>query len=109
VLAPTVPPEFDLATWEQTVDEIERRAPERLALIHFGVADDIERHLDELRSGLREWTALVGAGATEEEFAEHALAELGEDRPQYEQAMPLWQSYAGLRRYWDKRAEATRS
>ena len=28
------------------------------------------------------------------------------DREAYEQAMPFWQSYAGLKRYWEKRAEA---
>ncbi|HKA26407.1 MAG TPA: MBL fold metallo-hydrolase, partial [Gaiellaceae bacterium] len=30
VLPPTPPPEFDLATWEATLDELERRDPERL-------------------------------------------------------------------------------
>ena len=36
--------------------EIERRAPERLALIHFGVAEDVGRHLAELRERLDTWT-----------------------------------------------------
>jgi glyoxylase-like metal-dependent hydrolase (beta-lactamase superfamily II) len=104
VLPPTPPPEFDLETWERTLDEIERRAPQRLALIHFGVADDPPEHLEQLRQRLRGWTARVGEGASEEEFAAAALAELGDDAGPYEQAMPFWQSYAGLRRYWDKRA-----
>ncbi|MFL5980032.1 MAG: MBL fold metallo-hydrolase, partial [Gaiellaceae bacterium] len=65
VLPPTPPPEFDLATWEQTLDEIEARNPERLALIHFGVADDPREHLAELRRRLRTWTALVGDGASQ--------------------------------------------
>jgi glyoxylase-like metal-dependent hydrolase (beta-lactamase superfamily II) len=107
VLPPTPPPEFDLAVWESTLNELERRAPERLALIHFGVADDPHEHLAELRRRLRAWTALVGDGAGEEEFEATALAELGEDAPPYVQAMPLWQSYAGLRRYWDKRRTGT--
>jgi glyoxylase-like metal-dependent hydrolase (beta-lactamase superfamily II) len=106
VLPPTPPPEFDLDTWERTLDEIEARNPERLALIHFGVADDRHEHLRQLRRRLRDWTARVGEGATEEEFAAAALAELGEDAGPYEQAMPFWQSFAGLRRYWDKRSEA---
>jgi glyoxylase-like metal-dependent hydrolase (beta-lactamase superfamily II) len=105
VLPPTPPPEFDPEAWESTLDELERRNPQRLALIHFGVADDPPEHLADLRRRLRAWTALVGAGASEEEFAAAATAELG-DAPQYEQAMPLWQSYSGLRRYWDKRREA---
>jgi len=107
VLPPTPPPEFDLAVWKSTLDELERRAPERLALIHFGVADDPREHLAELRRRLRSWTALVGDGATEEEFEAAALAELGDDAPPYVQAMPPWQSYAGLRRYWDKRRTET--
>ena len=106
VLPPTPPPEFDLRTWESTLDEIERRAPARLALIHFGVACDVDRHLAELRERLREWTERVGAGASQDEFVRAGLAELGDDRPQYEQAMPLWQSYAGLKRYWEKQREA---
>ncbi|HYT51687.1 MAG TPA: MBL fold metallo-hydrolase [Gaiellaceae bacterium] len=107
VFPPTPPPEFDLAVWESTLDELERRAPERLALIHFGVADDPREHLAELRRRLRSWTALVGDGTTEEEFEAAALAELGDDAPPYVQAMPPWQSYAGLRRYWDKRRTET--
>jgi len=106
VLPPTPPPEFDLDTWERTLDEIEARGPERLALIHFGVAEEPAEHLAELRRRLRSWTERVGEGATEAEFAAAALAELSDDAPPYEQAMPFWQSYAGLRRYWDKRREA---
>jgi glyoxylase-like metal-dependent hydrolase (beta-lactamase superfamily II) len=106
VLPPTPPPEFDLDTWEHTLDEIEARGPKRLALIHFGVAEDPAEHLAELRRRLRAWTERVGEGASDEEFEAAALAELGDDAPPYEQAMPFWQSYAGLRRYWDKRREA---
>ena len=106
VLPPTPPPEFDLDAWERTLDEIEKRGPERLALIHFGVAEDPTQHLAELRRRLRSWTERVGQGASEEEFEGAALSELGDDAPPYEQAMPFWQSYAGLRRYWDKRREA---
>ena len=104
VLPPTPPPEVDLEAWNRTLDEVERRGPERLALIHFGVADDVERHLGELRTRLREWAERVRDGATEEQFGAEAAADLGDDREAYEQAMPFWQSYAGLVRYWEKRA-----
>ncbi|HEX3687676.1 MAG TPA: MBL fold metallo-hydrolase [Gaiellaceae bacterium] len=104
VLPPTPPPEVDLEAWERTIDELERRGLERLALIHFGVFEDAERHLEELRRRLRDWAERVRAGATEEEFAAEAAADLADDRAAYEQAMPFWQSYAGLRRYWEKRA-----
>ena len=109
VLPPTPPPELDLEAWDQTLDAISARNPERLALIHFGVADDVERHLDELRARLREWAERVRDGASEEEFAAAAARDLGPDRPAYEQAMPFWQSYAGLDRYWRKRRDARSS
>ena len=101
VLPPTPPPEFDLDAWLQTLDEIERRAPARLALVHFGVAEDVERHLSELRRRLREWVALDGA--TEEEFTQAAAAGVDSGLDEYERAMPFWQSYAGLKRFWEKR------
>jgi glyoxylase-like metal-dependent hydrolase (beta-lactamase superfamily II) len=105
VLPPAPPPEFDLEAWLETLDEIERRAPTRLALIHFGVADDPKRHLGELRDRLIAWTRAVGDGMSEEQFIEAGRAELGEDAAEYDDAMPLWQSYAGLERYWQKRRE----
>jgi glyoxylase-like metal-dependent hydrolase (beta-lactamase superfamily II) len=105
VLPPTPPPEADVDAWLDTLDEIERRRPARLALVHFGVADDPERHLAELRERLVAWAAWIRDGATEQEFVERALAGV-DDADHYERAMPLWQSYHGLRRYWDKRAAA---
>jgi glyoxylase-like metal-dependent hydrolase (beta-lactamase superfamily II) len=109
VMPPTPPPETDIEAWETTLDEIGRRNPERLALIHFGVAEDVSRHLDELRLRLLDWAESVEGGASEEEFVEYALAELadsGEDKDTFTQAMPLWQSYRGLARWAEKRASA---
>jgi glyoxylase-like metal-dependent hydrolase (beta-lactamase superfamily II) len=105
VLPPTPPPEFDLETWQKTLDEIERRRPERLALIHFGVAEDPQPHIADLRARLERWTAWVGDGMSREEFAQVGVEDLGADRDVYEHAMPLWQSYAGLERYWQKKLE----
>ncbi len=104
VLPPTPPPEVDLEAWGQTLDEIAARGPKRLAQIHFGVFEDVERHLEELRRRLHEWAERVRAGATEEQFAALAADDLAADQAAYEQAMPFWQSYAGLKRYWEKRA-----
>jgi glyoxylase-like metal-dependent hydrolase (beta-lactamase superfamily II) len=106
-MPPTPPPEFDLEAWEATLDEIERRAPERLALIHFDVVSEPGPHLAELRRRLLEWTAIVERGASEAEFVATVRAELDEEQlPAYEATVPFWQSYAGLKRYWDKRREA---
>ena len=103
VLPPTPPPDVDLDGWERTLGEIERRRPERLALIHFGLADDVERHLAELRERLATWAGRVERGASEEEFVAAAKADLPPPEAEaYDRAMPFWQSYAGLARYWEK-------
>ena len=104
VLPPTPPPDLDVEAWYRTLEQIERRAPERLALIHFGFADDVGRHLGELRTRLDAWATRVEEGASETEFVAAARADLPpEEADRYDRAMPFWQSYAGLRRYWDLR------
>jgi glyoxylase-like metal-dependent hydrolase (beta-lactamase superfamily II) len=106
VLPPTPPPEFDLETWLRTLDEIERRAPARLALIHYGVAADVARHLAELRERLTDWVARTEPGVMEREFSGSVRSDVGSGLEEYERAMPFWQSYAGLQRYWEKRRAA---
>ena len=105
VLPPTPPPDFDLDAWQTTLEEIERRDPERLALIHWGVYDDVQRHLADLRLELYEWADTIRGGAQLEEFVDFVkleLADAGEDTGQYDLAMPLWQSYQGLKRWAEK-------
>jgi glyoxylase-like metal-dependent hydrolase (beta-lactamase superfamily II) len=103
VLPPTPPPDFDPAAWHATLDELERRRPAQLALIHFGVADDFARHLGELRERIATWTRRVERGATEAEFVAAVRADLPPaEANAYDRAMPFWQSYAGLARYWEK-------
>ncbi len=107
VMPPTPPPEFDLDAWQQTLEIIERRDPARLALIHWGVATDVRRHLADLRLELYEWADTIRGGAELEEFVEYVKLELtdaGEDTGQYDLAIPLWQSYQGLKRWADKRS-----
>ena len=109
VLPPTPPPEFELDVWQQTIEELERRDPERLALIHFGVFDDPQRLLAELRLELYDWADFVRGGATEDEFVAYVHAELadaGESIEDWDGAMPLWQSYLGLKRWVDLSAAA---
>ena len=105
VLPPTPPPETDVEGWYRTLEQIERCEPARLALVHFGVAEDVSRHLAELRERLDTWARRVESGASEAEFVAAAHGDLApEEADDYELAMPFWQSYAGLRRYWDTRA-----
>src|SRR5215218_7305374 len=74
------PPEVDLEAWERTIDELELRAPERLALIHFGVVEQPRDHLRRLRRQLRVWGQRVRLGLTEEAFVEAVREDL-EDGP----------------------------
>jgi glyoxylase-like metal-dependent hydrolase (beta-lactamase superfamily II) len=105
VLPPTPPPDVDVEAWHRTLEQIERRAPEQLALIHFGVANDVSRHLNELRERLDVWARRVEEGASEEDFIAAAKSDLPpEEAESYDSAMPFWQSYQGLKRYRDTRA-----
>ena len=108
ILPVSPPPDVDVEGWHRTIDELERRAPERLALIHFGVVDDPRDHLTRLRDELDRWAARVRDGATEDEFVAAARRDLVEaEEPHadyYERAAPFWQSYAGLRRWAERRA-----
>jgi glyoxylase-like metal-dependent hydrolase (beta-lactamase superfamily II) len=111
VLPVSPPPDVDVDGWDATIAEIERRAPERLALVHFGVADDVQRHLADLRDRLHLWSDRVAAGTTREEFTAQALRELAEVEGQtaferWQLAGPFWQSYDGLARYWEKKRQA---
>jgi glyoxylase-like metal-dependent hydrolase (beta-lactamase superfamily II) len=111
-LAPvSPPPDIDLEAWEGTLDSIQARSPDRLCLPHFGVVEDPEAHVREMRERLRTWAERVRDGASEEEFTHAVERELAEQAdPEtaavYTQAGPFWQTYAGLRRYWEKRREA---
>jgi glyoxylase-like metal-dependent hydrolase (beta-lactamase superfamily II) len=105
------PPDIDVDAWHRTIDTIEARRPERLCLPHFGVVADPAEHLGTMRKRLETWAGRVRDGADEDAFVRAAEAELAEavpskERGAYTQAGPLWQSYAGLARYWAKKGEA---
>ena len=110
VLPPCPPPEIDLEAWEKSIEEIERRTPGRLALIHFGTFDDVEEHLATLRETLRTWASWVDNGMDESTFVAAARYDLEQTDPglveAYDQAAPFWHHYRGLERYWRKRREA---
>jgi glyoxylase-like metal-dependent hydrolase (beta-lactamase superfamily II) len=103
VLPVSPPPDVDVEAWHATAAEIRRRAPERLALIHFGIHEDVEVHLDRLEAELDTWAARVGEGMGQEEFVAAARADAGADADDYDQVAPLWQSWVGLERYWATR------
>ena len=81
VMPPCPPPELDLEAWEQTIAEIERRAPGRLALIHFGVFDDVEEHLAALRETLAPLGERVEDGMDEQTFVAAARYDVSQIDP----------------------------
>jgi glyoxylase-like metal-dependent hydrolase (beta-lactamase superfamily II) len=106
VMPVSPPPDIDIEKWHATVEAIRAREPVRLALIHFGVHEDVSGHLDRLDAELDRWAGRVRDGMDPEEFAAAAQADLGADADVYDQVAPFWQSWHGLRRYWDRRAES---
>jgi glyoxylase-like metal-dependent hydrolase (beta-lactamase superfamily II) len=111
VMPPCPPPEFDLEAWDQSIEEIERRAPGRLALIHFGAFDDVSEHLAALRETLRTWSGRVEDGMDEDTFVAAARYDISQVDPElvtaYDDAAPFWHHFRGLDRYWRKRREET--
>jgi glyoxylase-like metal-dependent hydrolase (beta-lactamase superfamily II) len=103
VLPVCPPPDITVEGWHETIEEIRRRRPERLALIHFGVHEDVGAHLDRLESELDRWAGRVGGGMSQEDFVATARADLGEHADVYDRVAPLWQSYLGMQRYWDSK------
>jgi glyoxylase-like metal-dependent hydrolase (beta-lactamase superfamily II) len=107
---PTPPPDIDVEAWHASLDELEWRGPERLALIHFGIVTRVAPHLAELRARLDLWAERVAAGASEDEFVAAGLRDLDQaavtNADAYGGAGFLGQNYLGLARWAAKRAEA---
>ena len=110
VMPPCPPPELDLEAWEATIVAIERRVPARLALIHFGLFDDVLEHLAALRETLGRWGERVEDGMDEDTFIAAARHDVEQTDPElvdeYQRAGPYWHHFRGIERYWRKRREA---
>jgi glyoxylase-like metal-dependent hydrolase (beta-lactamase superfamily II)/cell division septum initiation protein DivIVA len=109
-IPPTPPPDIDVEAWHQSIERVRTWRPNRLAMTHFGSSEDIDGQLSEVSERLDNWAALARTEEMDtfiatvvEEIERDAGAEL---LPAYRQAAAPEQVYAGLRRYWDKRAEA---
>jgi glyoxylase-like metal-dependent hydrolase (beta-lactamase superfamily II) len=109
-LPPTPPPDIDLEAWHESIERVAAWQPERLAMTHFGATEDVEEQLDELSRRLDEWADRVRTQDAET-FIEGITNEIeaGTDAANaaaYAQAAPPDQLYAGLERYWRKRAQS---
>jgi glyoxylase-like metal-dependent hydrolase (beta-lactamase superfamily II) len=105
-LAPTPPPDIDVAAWDRSVDAIAGWEPERLALTHFGAADDPPAQLAAVREALHEQARLAGEHDLEGFKAalhEHIVARApAADVAAFEQAAPLDHLFLGLDRWHTK-------
>jgi glyoxylase-like metal-dependent hydrolase (beta-lactamase superfamily II) len=106
---PTPPPDIDVEAWHRSIDLIAAWEPQRLAVTHFGDSEDVTGQLGELSGRLDAWAELARTVAREE-FVRTIRAEIeqlagAEQAASYEQAAPAEQLFAGLERYWRKRAE----
>ena len=109
-MPPTPPPDIDLEAWQESIERIRAWRPDRVAITHFDSYEDVDAQLDEVARRLRlraerardtdRDTFIAGIEAEIADGAEPAI------RPAYAQAAPPDQMYAGLERYWRKRAEA---
>ena len=110
VMPPCPPPELDLEAWDRH-DHRDRAARAlRLALIHFGVFDDVESHLAKLRATLGRWGEWVEDGMDEPTFVAAAAEDMSQVDPdlvdEYQRAGPYWHHFRGFERYWRKKREA---
>jgi glyoxylase-like metal-dependent hydrolase (beta-lactamase superfamily II) len=110
VLPPTPPPDVDLESWHQSIGLIRDWKPQRLAITHFGLSEDPDAHFDELEARLDQWAE---AARTEDRDgwvaaieADVRAATTAEAFDSFIAAGPVDQSYAGLRRYWEKKSAA---
>jgi glyoxylase-like metal-dependent hydrolase (beta-lactamase superfamily II) len=107
------PPDIDLASWARSWTQIKARRPERLFLTHFGAADRVDEHLEELRERMEEWSTAVreslDKGADDAEraawFAQQVTTKLKRrlserDAKRYAKGAEVELSWYGLARYW---------
>jgi glyoxylase-like metal-dependent hydrolase (beta-lactamase superfamily II) len=112
----TPPPDIDVETWNQSIDTIASRKPQKIFITHFGPFDAVGEHLEDLRRRLRDWARWseesLGKGETDEEraalFAQQVTTELGrhlsaEELQRYRNGAGVDDAWQGLARYWRKR------
>jgi glyoxylase-like metal-dependent hydrolase (beta-lactamase superfamily II) len=120
LLPATPPPDIDMEIWNQSLDSIAARGPDRIFLTHFGFIENPGEHIRLYKARLAEWTALTrkllasGVEATEVEkmFVDATEAEIratlpGDAADHYIFNGGLRLSWLGLLRYVRKKAQQT--
>jgi glyoxylase-like metal-dependent hydrolase (beta-lactamase superfamily II) len=108
VLPPTPPPDIDLEAWNESLDAIGDWSPDSLGITHFGAVDDPAAHIEVVRERLAEQAdraRRLDAEGFAKAILEDAERAVGPGAASMLQAVPADQQWAGLDRYWRKRAE----
>jgi glyoxylase-like metal-dependent hydrolase (beta-lactamase superfamily II) len=119
ILPITPPPDIDLEAFSRSWQKIREWGPERIFLTHFGPADLVHEHLEELRERLEEWSDSVRESLKEGEsdaeraaqFTQQVTAKLKQqlserDASRYVRGAAIDLCWYGLARYWRKREGA---
>jgi glyoxylase-like metal-dependent hydrolase (beta-lactamase superfamily II) len=105
VMAPTPPPDLDVAVWEQSLDLIAAWRPDSLALTHFGAIEDVEHQLDGVRAALAEEVALASEHDLEAfvpAMEQRLRKTAGAQAETYIRAAPLDHLWLGIDRWRSK-------
>jgi glyoxylase-like metal-dependent hydrolase (beta-lactamase superfamily II) len=113
----TPPPDFQVDDWRASIDRVLAVAPKRIFRTHYGFSEDLPAEIEQVRSGLSEWTELVrdllGADLTEEARADRFDATVrasliakapAEAVRSYAEFSDLRANYHGIAYYWRKKA-----
>jgi glyoxylase-like metal-dependent hydrolase (beta-lactamase superfamily II) len=107
VVAPTPPPDVDVAAWERSLDLVAAWQPQRLAITHFGEVEDPGAQLEACRASLHEEADMV-AERELDAFVDTFHAYLAEradgELATYEQAVPPHHIWLGLDRWHSKQS-----
>lgn len=115
VVPPTPPPDINIETWVESLDTVAAWSPQRLALTHFGaIEDDVPGYIESVKAKLRLEAAMakrMDRDTYNTDIERRIRGDLagegivGDTVDELLQAVPTAYQWAGLDRYWRKKAE----
>ncbi|WP_291778032.1 MBL fold metallo-hydrolase [Cecembia sp.] len=119
VVPPCPPPDIHIESWKLSLAKLKAENAEALYLTHFGIINDIDRHLDNLSYVLDDWAKWIKPYFEKDipqkevirEFMAYTQIYLKREGCSdqllkvYEYANPSWMSVAGLYRYWKLKSQ----
>lgn len=119
VVPPCPPPDIQIEAWKLSLAKLKAENPEAIYLTHFGIINDIDRHLDYLSYVLDDWARWIKPYFEKDipqkeiipAFMSYTQTHLKREGCSdhlvrvYEYANPSWMSVAGLYRYWKLKSQ----